>query len=261
MHWYATSGSGISEPNQDYSRRVRPAVAEIGLRDRKCHRRLKERNDTCRNPHRNGLFSVGLEICGLERLDGGLDRDRTYDPPDQSSNRFLAPKAGTKFSYGDAQVKPPFRRMREECVRNLHQDAGAVAGARIGADRAAMFEIAENADRVRDDLMRLLALDIGDEADAAGILLQRQVVKAFGGRAPGMLARGFKRFRGRVRRQRIRHDAFALELRPAHLSPLAPARASSSSSAHLGRSRHPPGHRAGRMTHSVRWAAHESGGL
>src|SRR6266436_1021671 len=54
----------------------------------------------------------------------------------------------------------------------------------------------------------------------------------FAGRAPGMLARGFKRFRGRVRRQRIRHDVFALELRPAHLSPLAPARASSSSSAH-----------------------------
>jgi hypothetical protein len=102
-------------------------------------------------------------------------------------------------------------------VRNLHQDAGAVAGARIGADSAAMFEIAENADRVGDDLMRFLALDIGDEADAAGILLQRQVVKAFGGRAPGMLARGFKRFRGRVRRQRIRHDVFALELRPAHL--------------------------------------------
>ncbi len=27
-------------------------------------------------------------------------------------------------------------------VRDLHQDAGAVAGARIGADRAAMLEIA-----------------------------------------------------------------------------------------------------------------------
>ena len=30
----------------------------------------------------------------------------------------------------------------EELVRDLHQDAGAVAGARIGADRAAMLEIA-----------------------------------------------------------------------------------------------------------------------
>jgi hypothetical protein len=38
-------------------------------------------------------------------------------------------------------------------VRDLHQNAGAVAGARIGADGAAMFEVAENADRVGDDLM------------------------------------------------------------------------------------------------------------
>jgi hypothetical protein len=55
-------------------------------------------------------------------------------------------------------------------VRDLHQDAGAVAGARIGADGTAMFEVAENADRVGDDLMGLLALDVGDETDAAGIL-------------------------------------------------------------------------------------------
>jgi hypothetical protein len=30
--------------------------AKIGLRDRKCHRRLKDQNDTGENPHRNGLF-------------------------------------------------------------------------------------------------------------------------------------------------------------------------------------------------------------
>ena len=78
---------------------------------------------------------------------------------------------------------------REEGVRNLHQNAGAVAGARIGADRAAMFEVAENADRVGDDLMRLLALDVGDEADAAGILLQARIVKALGRRTPVVLAR------------------------------------------------------------------------
>ncbi len=182
----------------------------------------------------------GLDLVGDDALDDfapGL-----FPRHEKRADRVVA---------GLRQRKAEVLRLaREEGVRNLHQDAGAVAGARIGADSAAMFEIAENADRVGDDLMRFLALDIGDEADAAGILLQRQVVKAFGGRAPGMLARGFKRFRGRVRRQRIRHDVFALELRPAHLSPLAPARASSSSSAHLGRSRHPPGHRAGRMTHS-----------
>ena len=66
----------------------------------------------------------------------------------------------------------------EKCVRDLHQDAGAVAGARVGADRAAVLEIAQDGERVFDQLVRLAALDVGDEADAAGILLQRRVVEA-----------------------------------------------------------------------------------
>ena len=89
-------------------------------------------------------------------------------------------------------------------VRDLHQNAGAVTGARIGADGAAMFEVAENADRVGDDLMGLLALDVGDETDAAGILFQGEVVEAFCRRPPGMfidclLMRRFKRFHDRSR--------------------------------------------------------------
>jgi hypothetical protein len=100
-------------------------------------------------------------------------------------------------------------------VRNLHQDTRAVAGARIGADRAAMLEVAENAERVADDLVRLLALDIGDETDAAGILLQGGVVKTYRWRSPGVLA-GFTQSFGR-----LCPGVFALELRPAHLlSPL-----------------------------------------
>ena len=66
----------------------------------------------------------------------------------------------------------------EKLVRDLHQDAGAVAGARIGADRAAMLEIDQDGERVLDDLVRLAALDVGDEADAAGILGERGIVKA-----------------------------------------------------------------------------------
>src|SRR5258708_23214658 len=41
--------------------------AQIGLRDRKCLQRRKERNDTNENLHRNGLFGVGAAICGLGR--------------------------------------------------------------------------------------------------------------------------------------------------------------------------------------------------
>ena len=40
-------------------------------------------------------------------------------------------------------------------MRDLHQDAGAVAGERVGADRAAMLEVLENLQRVLDDLVRL----------------------------------------------------------------------------------------------------------
>src|SRR5882762_6840720 len=52
----------------------------IGLRDRKYHQRPKERNDTGEYPRRNGLFGADPEICGLEGLDGGRTRARTWDP-------------------------------------------------------------------------------------------------------------------------------------------------------------------------------------
>ena len=74
----------------------------------------------------------------------------------------------------------------EKLVRDLHQDAGAVAHARIGADRAAMLQIAENAQTVFDDLVRLAALDVGDEADAAGVLVERRIVQAMRGRRAGI---------------------------------------------------------------------------
>ena len=63
----------------------------------------------------------------------------------------------------------------EEFVRGLHQDAGAVAGARVGADGAAMLEIEKDRQRVLDDLVRFAPLDVGNEADAAGILLLRRI--------------------------------------------------------------------------------------
>ena len=153
------------------------------------------------------LQPLGLDLVGDDALDhlppGGFLRH------EQGADGVFAGLRQLEADLGGLAL--------EEGVRDLHQDAGAVARARIGADRAAMLEIAEDADRVGDDLMRLLALDIGDEADAAGILLERGIVETFGGRPPAVLARRVGRFRSRGRRQRIRHDVFALELRPAHL--------------------------------------------
>ena len=79
--------------------------------------------------------------------------------------------------------------LAEEAVRNLHQHAGAVAHQRIGADGAAMREVLEHGQTVLDDLVRLHALHLGDEADAAGIVLVARIVEALGGRQTGNLRR------------------------------------------------------------------------
>src|SRR5689334_12432711 len=63
-------------------------------------------------------------------------------------------------------------------MRRLHQDSGAVAGARIGADRATMLKVEQNRQRVFDDLVGLASLDVGNKSDAAGILFQRRIEQA-----------------------------------------------------------------------------------
>ena len=67
--------------------------------------------------------------------------------------------------------------LAEERVGNLDQDAGAVAGERIGADRAAMGEVAQDLQTLLDDRVAFLALDVRDEADAAGVVLVGGVVE------------------------------------------------------------------------------------
>ena len=62
-----------------------------------------------------------------------------------------------------------------ELVRYLDQNAGAVAGARIGADRAAMLEIDQDCQRVFDDPVRFASLDVGNKSDPAGIFFQRRI--------------------------------------------------------------------------------------
>ena len=68
--------------------------------------------------------------------------------------------------------------LAEEAVRDLRKQAGAVAHQRIGADRAAMRQVLEHGEAVADDLVRLDALHVRDEADAAGIVLAARIVEA-----------------------------------------------------------------------------------
>ncbi len=70
-----------------------------------------------------------------------------------------------------------FRLFLEQPVGQLHQNTGAIAGQRVGADGAAVVQIDENLDSLANDLMAFAVLDIGDEADTAAIMLVLGVVQ------------------------------------------------------------------------------------
>ncbi|OIQ78883.1 hypothetical protein GALL_394070 [mine drainage metagenome] len=63
-------------------------------------------------------------------------------------------------------------------VGDLQQDAGAVAHQLVGADRAAMVEVLQDQQPVAHDVVRLHALDMGDETDAAGVVLPARAIQA-----------------------------------------------------------------------------------
>ena len=66
-----------------------------------------------------------------------------------------------------------------EGIRDLDQDARAVAHQRVGTDGAPVVEVLEDLQALLNDFVALLALDMGDEADAAGIVLIARVVQPF----------------------------------------------------------------------------------
>src|SRR6185436_16332679 len=70
------------------------------------------------------------------------------------------------------------RDLLEEGVRQLDEDAGAVAGVDLAAACTAVIEVLEDLDALFDDGVRLLALDVHDEADATGVMLELRVIEA-----------------------------------------------------------------------------------
>ena len=85
--------------------------------------------------------------------------------------------------------------LAQEAVRHLHEDAGAVAGRRLAAAGAAVQQVDQDAQPLLDDGVRAAALDVDDEADAAGVVLVRRVVQAERPRGPPR--RGCRAGRGR----------------------------------------------------------------
>src|SRR5450756_2764337 len=70
----------------------------------------------------------------------------------------------------------------EELVRDLDQDASAVAGFRIAAAGAAMGQVDEHLYALDDNVVRFLTFNVGDEANSAGIVLMAGIVESLRGR-------------------------------------------------------------------------------
>ncbi len=63
---------------------------------------------------------------------------------------------------------------------DLDQDARAVAGVVLAAAGASVIEVLEDGEGVADESVRLPPLQVGDEADAAGVVLVLGVVESLG---------------------------------------------------------------------------------
>ena len=75
----------------------------------------------------------------------------------------------------------PRELLAEELVRDLDQQPRAVRELWVVADRAPVGQVLEDQQALLDDLVALLALDVRDEADAAGVVLVGRVIEALGG--------------------------------------------------------------------------------
>ena len=78
----------------------------------------------------------------------------------------------------------------QERVRHLDEDAGAVAGVDLAAARAAVLQVHQDLQRLLHDGVRLAALDVDDEADAAGVVLVHGVVETLRGAGCRVLGAG-----------------------------------------------------------------------
>ena len=79
----------------------------------------------------------------------------------------------------DAQARA---RLAEELVGHLEEDAGAVAGVRLAPTGAAVQEVDQHLERLAHDGVRLPALDVDDEADAACVVFVPGIVETLSGR-------------------------------------------------------------------------------
>ena len=66
----------------------------------------------------------------------------------------------------------------EKVMRNLEQDAGAIAGVLLESGAAAVLQVDQNGQCVVQNLVMALAVDIGKRADATCIVVEFGAIKA-----------------------------------------------------------------------------------
>jgi len=120
-------------------------------------------------------------LGGGELLDARLDGGALVVVERQERHARGVLAHGRQLEVGDGA---------EEGIRHLRQDARTVARARVGADRAAVLEVAQRLERERHDVVPGHAAQRGDHGQAAGILLEGRVVHALLGRESGKRSRG-----------------------------------------------------------------------
>jgi hypothetical protein len=62
-------------------------------------------------------------------------------------------------------------------MRNLNQDAGAIASLYFGTSCTAVFHAAQRTDAHRYDVMRLATFDVNDKRDATSVVFKSWVVQ------------------------------------------------------------------------------------
>ena len=96
-----------------------------------------------------------------------------HDSPVLASRQERQPR---RIAPGRRKIK--FTPGTEQLIRHLGQDAGAVAGLRIGALGPAVIQVAQHGQRTGDRVVTALAGQVSDKADATGVVLVLAVVQA-----------------------------------------------------------------------------------
>ena len=113
----------------------------------------------------------GQALVGGEAFDAGLGGVGFALLGGQEGGAHDVLAGRREFEFGDGA---------EELVRDLHQQAGAVAGSFIGAHGTAVLEVAQGGQGGVDDVIAGLTAERGDDRKAAGVLLVLRVVQPGG---------------------------------------------------------------------------------